>query len=146
MKSKLKVIRVKTEAELAVCRSIRKTVFILEQKVPESEEYDGLDGESVHYLAFYQNKAVGTARWRKAESGIKLERFAILKAYRNKNIGAALVKAVLNDVKPLKKKIYLNAQLPVKDFYQKYNFITEGDIFEEAGIQHIKMIYQEEQT
>ncbi len=36
----------------------------------------------------------------------------------------------------------MHAQKQVLPFYEKLGFITEGDIFEEAGIMHFKMILQ----
>lgn len=120
--------------------SIRKEVFVKEQKVDEHLEFDGLDAEAIHYLAFYNENAVGTARWRKTEKGIKLERFAVLAPYRKQLIGLTLLEAVLKDVKGFGKTIYLNSQKSAIGFYLKYNFIKTGNPFFEAGIEHIKMI------
>ena len=36
-------------------------------------------------------------------------------------------------------KIYFHSQYYIKDMYAKMGFIEEGEIFEEAGIKHIKM-------
>ncbi|MGX7405995.1 GNAT family N-acetyltransferase [Aerococcus urinaehominis] len=35
--------------------------------------------------------------------------------------------------------IELHAQLPVIEFYQDLGFSSQGEVFEEAGIQHITM-------
>jgi len=50
---------------------------------------------------------------------------------------------VLFIVKYLKneKKIYLNAQESVIDFYAKLGFHSRGDIFFEAEIPHQKMVF-----
>jgi predicted GNAT family N-acyltransferase len=50
-----------------------------------------------------------------------------------------LVEEVVKDVLPLELSIYLHAQIQVVDFYEKLNFIKEGDLFEEAGIKHYLM-------
>jgi predicted GNAT family N-acyltransferase len=101
-------------------------------------EYEYED-ESTHFLAVVDGKPIGTARWRKTDGGYKLERFAVLQAYRSSGAGAALLKAVLADVPPTDENVYLNAQTQVVDFYAKYGFAPVGDEFEEAGIKHFKM-------
>jgi predicted GNAT family N-acyltransferase len=82
---------------------------------------------------------VGTARWRiKDGNKIKLERFAVLKDYRGKNIGKALVQSVLADL-PEGFEVMLHAQTHALEFYGKMGFEAYGDLFEEAGIQHYAM-------
>ncbi len=39
------------EKEKAALRHIRTTVFVIEQRVPEDEEWDGMDAECLHALA-----------------------------------------------------------------------------------------------
>lgn len=122
--------------------AIRQEVFVEEQKVSREEEYDEFEKSSIHYLCFQDEKAIAAARWRITDQGIKLERFAVLKQFRNKKAGEAILKAVLADVVPLKKKIYLNAQVAAMNFYIRNNFKAEGEMFSEANIDHFKMIYQ----
>jgi predicted GNAT family N-acyltransferase len=123
---------------------IREIVFVDEQKVPSHEEYDEFEPTSRHFLAFTDGIACGTARWRYTDKGIKLERFAVLKEYRNRKVGSALVQALLNDIKkqPLSrgKVVYLHSQLTAMPLYSKYGFLPEGDMFEECNIQHYKMV------
>jgi predicted GNAT family N-acyltransferase len=126
---------------LSAAHKIRTQVFVKEQGVPISLECDKYDLTASHYLVNDNNKPVATARWRETKNGIKLERFAILKQYRNKNIGFAILKEVLLDVTIIGKTVYLHAQLPVVGFYEKYGFVKEGEEFKEAGISHYKMIY-----
>ena len=120
---------------------IRRKVFVIEQEVEEREEYDEFEHTSIHYLVFVNEKPVGTARWRITENGIKLERFAVLKEYRNAGAGRAVLLKVLEDVKPLDRKIYLNAQVTAMKFYEREGFITEGEMFIECNIKHFRMVY-----
>lgn len=122
-------------------RVIRETVFIKEQGVDSALEYEG-DETAKHYLLNLNDNFVAAARWRKTENGIKLERFAVLKEYRNKGVGKLILDAVLSDALPFGKPIYLNAQEKAVNFYLKNNFAVEGDMFLEAGIKHYKMIYK----
>ncbi|MDG1046271.1 MAG: GNAT family N-acetyltransferase [Bacteroidia bacterium] len=119
---------------------IRRTVFVIEQSVSEEEEYDEFESSSTHLFATCDNQVVGTCRFRNTSLGIKLERFAVIKAYRAQSVGASLLKAALALVDH-DRMIYLHAQVQVVEFYKKYGFAQVGEQFEEAGIQHFKMIY-----
>ena len=54
-----------------------------------------------------------------------------------------ILNAMLEDLKKETEKKYLHAQKQVIEFYEKVGFIKIGNLFEEAGIQHYKMIYKE---
>ncbi|EPR67435.1 GNAT family N-acetyltransferase [Cyclobacterium qasimii] len=77
---------------------IREQVFVKEQNVVAEEEYDEFETIATHFIVQDAEQGVGTARWRFTNSGIKLERFAVLKTYRSHGVGSMLVKAVLEDV------------------------------------------------
>ena len=55
-----------------------------------------------------------------------------------------MISTILNDLPKEASYIYLHAQLDAMPLYQKFNFITEGDQFEEAGIQHFKMVLKKD--
>ena len=123
---------------------IRTVVFVEEQKVDRKIEYDGCDSEAVHYLLFYNETPVGTARRRITEGGIKLERLAVLKTHRGLGLGGGLMQFMMDEILPTEKKIYLNAQEDVVDIYKKYGFEREGKMFVEANIKHYKMVYKQQ--
>jgi predicted GNAT family N-acyltransferase len=135
----IQVNKVKTKSEIDAIFKIRNQVFVIEQKVDATEEYDDDDEKCTHFIAYNNGVACGTARWRFKEKGIiKLERFAVLKEYRNTGVGAALVKAALQDL-PYATKVMLHAQVHAVPFYEKMGFKSYGQQFEEAGIQHFAM-------
>jgi predicted GNAT family N-acyltransferase len=125
------------------CLVIRRKVFVEEQKVPEEEEVDQFEVDSKHYLAQLNNIPVGAARWRKKGEVIKLERFAVLKEYRSKKIGSALVDKILKDLKreygDKAVKLLLHSQVSAIGLYKKFGFIEEGELFDECGIMHRTM-------
>jgi predicted GNAT family N-acyltransferase len=121
--------------------AIRTEVFVQEQGVDEALEIENED-EAVHFLLFYKSNPIAAARYRTTENGIKLERFAMLKAYRGMGLGNDLLRFVLFHARQEKKPIYLNAQHQVIGYYEKWGFVKEGDAFYEANIQHYKMIYR----
>jgi len=122
---------------------IRRIVFVIEQDCPPELEYEN-EEICTHYLAYMDDIPVATARCRETENGIKLERFAVLPEYRKRGIALALVNRLLDDVKLFNKTIYLHAQLSAMPLYAVADFKPTGPQFEEAGIQHLKMIYKPE--
>ena len=132
-----------SDKELAgIAFEIRNKVFVIEQNVDPKLEYDEFEEIAIHYLAYDENTPVATARWRHTDCGIKLERFATLKEYRNKGVGSAILKEVLKDVLSHPLTIYLHAQLPAVQFYEMHGFVKEGGIFYEADMAHYKMVYK----
>ena len=137
------VINIKTattKKDKDKCFSIRRDVFVKEQNISEKIEFDDENIDATYFIAQYKNILVGTARFRFTDFGIKLERFAVLKSYRNLGIGKELVFFILNSIKD-KKLIYLHAQESVIGFYSKLGFKRIGSQFFEAEILHQKMIY-----
>ena len=123
---------------------IRDLVFCKEQKVSKKIEFDGLDEFCDHYLAKINELPIGTARIREEKKGtFKIERMAVLKEYRKKGVGKAIIKAILKHYLNLNKvnNLILNSQIEAKDFYKKFGFVEVGEEFIEANIIHIKMMY-----
>jgi predicted GNAT family N-acyltransferase len=126
------------ESLMKKAHKIRHEVFVIGQNCPEDMEWE-FEEESTHFLIFYNEKAVATARHRKTENGFKLERFAVLNSERGKGFGNTVLKAILNDISDYKGEIYMHAQTDVIPFYEKMGFNKSGEEFEEAGIMHFKM-------
>lgn len=127
--------------DLPKIHKIRYLVFQIEQGVDPTLEFDGNDEKADHVLAYLDQKAIGTARIRYLqEDTVKLERFAILPEARGLGIGRQLMDFIL-DALPSQHitTIWMNAQVPVQNFYEKFGFTAEGNVFEEAGIPHIRM-------
>jgi predicted GNAT family N-acyltransferase len=121
--------------------AIREAVFQIEQGVDEALEFDGLDDEAIHWLAYWGDRPVGTARVRFLKPSIaKLERLAVLSEARGQGVGKQIM---LTAIAFLSEKniseIRIHAQEPVKEFYEQLGFVSEGDRFYEANIPHFKM-------
>ncbi|WP_375436608.1 GNAT family N-acetyltransferase [uncultured Hymenobacter sp.] len=140
----MKAQRISAPQDLDAAFAIRREVFVVGQNVPAEEEYDAHDvNGATHYLARTADGIpCGAARWRKTESGVKLERFAVLADFRNQQAGALLLEQVLKDVDAQNPGtvVYLHAQLPAVRFYERHGFEKVGEMFEECDIQHYKMI------
>ena len=117
---------------------VRYNVFVIEQSVPSEIEMDGKDSDCIHFLALEKSKPIGAARLQKYG---KIERVSVLREYRSKGIGTAIMKRVIESAMDLNvEKIYLHSQMDSKIFYQRLGFIELGQIFFEANIPHIEMI------
>jgi len=144
------IYKIESQEDLETAFSIRNQVFVIEQGVDAQLERDDHDLRSAHFLAKDGDKIGGTARFRLTEKGLKLERFAILEAFRGKGLGKALCQFILEYIQIQKiqdsnlefkiPRLYLNAQIQVVPFYEKLQFIPIGQPFQEAGIWHRKMV------
>ncbi|HEY1009079.1 MAG: GNAT family N-acetyltransferase [Daejeonella sp.] len=139
MQNNIEVKKTTDPGDLEKVFAIRKKVFVDEQNCPPELEWE-FEDESTHFIGTVDNIPAGAARWRKTDRGYKLERFSVLKEFRGSGMGTALVQAVLNDLPENANYVYLNAQLTAVGLYEKFGFVKEGSQFEEAGIQHIKMV------
>ena len=119
---------------------IREKVFIEEQKVTSQLEWDGMDEEAIHFLAFKNEKAIGCARAFVIENYMQLGRMAVLKEYRGEGIGTALLEKAMTTAKLNELSvIYISAQCQAIDFYKKFGFEITSDIYLDAEIQHRNM-------
>ncbi|HEY5559664.1 MAG TPA: GNAT family N-acetyltransferase [Steroidobacteraceae bacterium] len=124
-------------ADRAVLQQIRREVFIREQKVPESDEWDDDDSASVHALVRLNREPVGTGRLNPAG---KIGRIAVIAGLRGRGIGALITRRLLDEARHRGiREPYLHAQLQAVPFYEKLGFASEGDVFDEAGIPHVRM-------
>ncbi|HEX3386830.1 MAG TPA: GNAT family N-acetyltransferase, partial [Mucilaginibacter sp.] len=60
--------------------------------------------------------------------------------FRNNGVGQELVKTVLADLPKDSGYVYLHAQIAAVSLYERFGFEKTGPQFEEAGIQHFKMV------
>ena len=68
-------------------------------------------------------------------------RMAVLKAWRRRGVGSALMERMLAEARYRQlPQVALNAQAYVTGFYRKFGFETTGEEFMDAGIPHIKMV------
>ena len=107
----------------AELRLIRRAVFVVEQQVPEAEEWDGFDAVSRHVLALADAVPplpIGTGRL--LPDG-HIGRMAVLKSWRGRGVGRALLAALLVLARQLQfEEVVLHAQ-PMR-----YPFMKNKDL------------------
>ena len=135
---------VENEKELMASFEVRRIVFVLEQNVPESIEWDEFDEGATHIIYKLDDKVVGAGRIVYFDDSVKIGRVAVLKEYRMRGIGREIVEFLIKESRKRSNKIiYANVQLIAQKFYKKLGFNEEGDIFFEADIEHVKMVYDD---
>ena len=116
---------------------IRFSVFVEEQRVPREIELDEQDAVSIHVIAYEGPHAVGTARL--LPDG-HIGRMAVLKAWRNRGIGALMLRSLIERAKERgDREVVLSAQVHAVPFYRAHGFVEEGAEYLEAGIRHQAM-------
>jgi predicted GNAT family N-acyltransferase len=119
---------------------IRFAVFVEEQGVPAELEMDEMDARCVHALAFHDNQAIGTGRL--LPDG-RIGRMAVLKAWRGRGVGAALLRRLVDAARQRgDAEALLSAQVHALGFYRAHGFMPYGEVYEEAGIPHQAMRLQ----
>jgi predicted GNAT family N-acyltransferase/predicted Zn-ribbon and HTH transcriptional regulator len=132
------ILTVTFEAAEEAIRRIRTEVYIQEQNVPDELEWDGEDPQCIHVLAVDEDgEAVGTAR---LTAGGKLGRMAVLKPWRGRGVGSAMVKVLTELARERgNKQVILDAQTRAIPFYEAHGYTAEGPEFMDADIPHRKM-------
>ena len=136
---------------------IREQVFIQEQAVPVTEEWDELDAQSRHAIAWRparheldQPQAIGTARLLPSrlltpfnERHSSIGRMAVLPPWRGRGVGRQLLQTLMAEACQRGDDVVnLHAQLHAVPFYQQAGFSIVGEPFMEAGIAHVAMAYR----
>ena len=117
--------------------AIRYEVFVEEQNVPEELEIDGLDNEAKHVLAFVNEVPIATGR---ILSDGHIGRVAVLEKHRGLGIGKLIMKELVKCAQDMNlEKVWLSSQWHAHSIYLDLGFVCVGEIYEEAGINHIKM-------
>lgn len=124
------------QADRTSLEFVRRQVFIIEQKIPESEEWDDADENSSHVLAFSEKRdVVGTGR---LEPTGKIARLAVLGEYRGQGVGSAMLIRLVEEARQRGfDQVYLHAQTHALSFYKKFGFVSDEEIFSEGGIPHV---------
>lgn len=135
------VRRAQGPAEVDAAIALRSAVFVDEQGVPREEDVDGRDGEALHLVAVAADGAVvGTCRLLTDGTTMKLARMAVAADARRQGIGRRLLD--LADAEAASagaERIVLAAQLSAVPLYEQAGYRTRGDVFLDAGIEHLRM-------
>lgn len=119
--------------------SLRYAVFVDEQAVPVELERDELDAVSLHAIAVAPDGSpLGTDRL--LPDG-HIGRMAVSRTARGRGIGGAILEALVGQARLAGHlQVVLSAQCHAQTFYASHGFVAQGDIYDDAGIDHILMV------
>lgn len=136
---------VNDDIALRAALRLRHLVFVQEQRVPEALEIDEHDvlgaSDVVQVLATRQTVSIAAGRLRCLDAATgKLERVAVLPAFRGQGVGSALVRHLeqLARERGLA-QLQLSAQISACGFWARLGYQARGEPFWEAGIEHVAM-------
>jgi predicted GNAT family N-acyltransferase len=128
------------QSEVDAALALRYEVFCVEQGVSLAEERDGRDGEALHLVVVQDGELVGTCRLLVEGSEVKLGRMAVAPAHRGRGLAAQLLAEAEAQAHALRaQRIALAAQLTAQALYERAGYAPYGDVFLDAGIEHVMM-------
>ncbi len=131
--------------ELYSLLQLRFAVFVMEQQCFYND-LDDIDKEAVHLLAYRDGSTelIGTARVYLTDNNTTAHfgRLCLAQTERGNKQGALLLTNLLDYIHKAHadKPLVISAQYWLHDFYHRAGFIAEGEVYDEAGIDHIKMV------
>jgi len=136
----LRIVPIESAEQMTQAHNIRRRVFIEEQRVPEEIELDE-DAHAFHALAILDGKPVGCGRFVAHGSEVKTGRMAVLPDLRTRGIGREILLYLMRIARERGyRHAVLHAQMTAEGFYLKNGYMPVGEVFEEAGIAHRKMV------
>jgi predicted GNAT family N-acyltransferase len=121
--------------------ALRHAVFVLEQHVPIEMERDDLDATATH-LALLDARGACVATLRLLDAGpvAKIGRVAVRADHRRRGLATALLRRALELARARgHQEALLYAQIDATALYETLGFVSEGEIFVDAGIDHVTM-------
>ena len=124
---------------------LRSEVFVDEQEVPAELEVDELDATALHAVVLNKlGQAVATGRLLQPQAHVaQIGRMAVSKPLRGGHLGQMVVESFIEAARKRgDREVLLHAQCSAEGFYRRLGFKAHGDIFDDAGIEHIEMTLQ----
>ncbi|MCL2576176.1 MAG: GNAT family N-acetyltransferase [Defluviitaleaceae bacterium] len=126
---------------LTDAHNIRHIVFVVGQNVPlERERIAEEETKATHLVLYADDMPVATGRILVADGKFTLGRIAVLEEYRGQGLGKLVTQMLAEKCFKMGADIVvLSSQLHAKGFYESLGFVSYGDIYMDAGIQHVSM-------
>jgi predicted GNAT family N-acyltransferase len=146
-------VRLAVAADLPSVYALRHDVFVVGQDVPADLERDAYDADADHAVAELDGRLVGTGRLvdgRIDEDGTlvpgtpgtvgTIGRMAVDEGARGAGAGRALLDLLVARAGERGlPAVELHAQLHARGFYERAGFTPFGEVYLEAGIEHLGM-------
>lgn len=144
------VVRLADEDDMPAVFGLRHEVFVLGQGVPEELERDEIDPLCDHAVALRGDRVVGTGRLVPGVVSVDnvltpsdvstVGRMAVAETERDQGIGALLLALLEQRARERGVgTVELHAQTGARRFYDRAGYTPVGDVYLEAGIEHLTM-------
>ena len=128
------------DAEVAAALALREEVFCGEQGVSLADERDGRDEEALHLVVVDDGVVVASCRLLVEGATVKLGRMAVSRTRRGLGLARALITESETRARALgAERVVLAAQLNAQALYDRAGYDAYGDVFLDAGIEHVMM-------
>lgn len=121
-------------------KKIREDIFLHEQGF--QTEFDDIDAIAKHILLFQNGQAIGTCRvfWNETAQSYIIGRVAVVKSYRGKGIGNAIMLAAENLIRTLGgTQVQLSGQVRAAPFYEQLGYVRVGEEYMDEFCPHITL-------
>lgn len=123
--------------------SLRESVFVHEQGIDPALVWDSLDVQAEHVLISNRlGLPIASGRLVQHAPGVgRIGRMAVHRLLRGSHLGRDVLLALLDRARArADTQVLLHAQCTAEDFYRRQGFVRRGDVFKEAGIDHVEMV------
>jgi predicted GNAT family N-acyltransferase len=131
------IVRLAQDGDMPAVFALRYDVFVLGQDVPEDLERDELDAVCDHAVALVDDVVLGTGRL--LPDGT-VGRMAVASQARGLGLGAAVLARL--EARARERgltRVELHAQVHATGFYDRAGYVAFGEVYLEAGIEHLSM-------
>ncbi len=120
---------------------IRQRVFTDEQGFAAEIDLDQYDDTALHMVLIDNKNPIAVLRAITQDNQkLKIGRVAVLKEYRGKGVGRILMDAIADYAREQNFSVLvLSAQYTAKAFYDSLGYKSQGEIYDEEGVDHIFM-------
>jgi predicted GNAT family N-acyltransferase len=131
------IVRLAEDGDLEAVFALRYMVFVVGQDVPADLERDEMDAVSDHAVALVDGVVLGTGRL--LPDGT-IGRMAVASEARGLGLGAAVLARLEERARERGlAKVELHAQVHATGFYDRAGYLPFGEVYLEAGIEHLSM-------
>jgi predicted GNAT family N-acyltransferase len=126
--------------EIEQALALRERVFVGEQGVTPAADRDGLDDQSLQFVAVEDGRVVGTCRVLIRGGVARLGRMAVEPHARGRGLGRQLLEeAERGALEAGATLVRLHAQAAAVSLYARGGYAEVGEPFVEEGIDHVTM-------
>lgn len=124
--------------------ALRSEVFVVEQDCAY-QDLDGKDLKALHLIGTLDDKVLATARLLPVgvsyPDAASIGRIVVHPSLRGQDLGRKTVELALEQYQRLwpSEALLIGAQARLTRFYEELGFVSEGEIYDEDGIDHITM-------